>query len=158
KANDTIALVVINQISPIYVTFALPQDQLPTIRSQMAESTLKVSLAVPGDAGAPIEGDLVFMNNAVDAQTGTIQLKARFANADGRLPPGQFVNVTLTVSTLADAILIPAKAIQNGQNGTYVYIVGPDDTAVVRPVVIGTTFGDNAVVSSGIKAGDVVVT
>src|SRR5262249_47602325 len=64
KANDTIALVVINQISPIYVTFALPQDQLPTIRSQMAESTLKVSLAVPGDAGAPIEGDLVFMNNA----------------------------------------------------------------------------------------------
>jgi multidrug efflux system membrane fusion protein len=112
KANDTVSLVVINQVKPIYVSFSVPQDNLPEIKRRMASEKLSVDAIIPGDASAPERGILTFVNNAVDLNTGTIQLKATFANADGHLTPGQFVNAALTLSTLRDALVVPAQAVQ----------------------------------------------
>jgi multidrug efflux system membrane fusion protein len=157
KAPDD-TLLTINQIHPIYVMFAVPEQYLPEITKQMRDKTLQASAAFQNMAGPPPQGDLTFVDNAVDTSTGTILLKATFPNTDGALWPGQFVQVTLTLSELKDAIVVPSQAVQTGQNGQFVYVVKQDQTAEQRPIVIGLAYQGNTVVQSGLKTGETVVT
>jgi multidrug efflux system membrane fusion protein len=157
KANDLI-MVTINKIAPIYVTFSLPEQNLANIKKYMSEGTLKVEAVIPGDEQRPARGNLTFINNAVDMTTGTIQLKGTFENKDKRLWPGQFINVVLTLRTQRNAVVMPAAAIQTGQQGQYVFVVKPDLTVESRPVAIAWSYGDLAVVARGVTPGEKVVT
>ena len=157
KANDA-ALVTINQIAPIRVSFAVPEQNLAAVRKYQAAHTLTVE-AVPQDGTArPSSGELSFIGNAVDPATGTIQLKGTFRNADRRLWPGQFVNVVLTLARRLGAVVVPALAVQTGQQGQYVYVAGPDLTVEVRDVTTGDTFDGGTIIEKGVQAGEKVVT
>jgi multidrug efflux system membrane fusion protein len=158
KANDTAALVTINAVVPIYVSFAVPEQYLPEIRRFMAKAPLVVHASPAGDASTQTDGQLTFVDNAVDAQTGTIRLRATFPNKDHMLWPGQFANVTLTLSQQPDAIVIPSQALQNGPKGQYVYVVQPDQSAEMRSVTVDRTDGLDAVIANGLKEGETVVT
>jgi multidrug efflux system membrane fusion protein len=153
--DDT--LLTINQIHPIYVAFAVPEQYLPEIKREMREKTLKVA-ATFQNMDAPPQGELTFIDNAVDTLTGTIQLRATFPNEDGTLWPGQFVQVTLTLSELTNAIVVPSQAVQTGQDGDFIYVVKLDQTVEQQPVTIGITYQGGTVVQSGLKAGETVVT
>src|SRR5262249_27196615 len=134
KAAD-IPVVVINQVDPIYVNFTVAQQYWSDIKKRMAEHALRVSATVPQDPGEPQEGTVTFLDNAVDQATGTIHLKATFENAQTRFWPGQFVNAVLRLSEQPNATVVPAQAITQGQNGTFVYVVKSDNTVEPRPVV-----------------------
>lgn len=157
KANDTTAMVVINQISPIYVTFSVPEQYLADIKKYKEQHSLTVMTAIPNDP-KPAVGKLSFIDNAVDTTTGTIKLKGEFANADRRLWPGQFSDVELTLTTQPHAIVVPSAAVQTGQNGQYVFVVKSDNTAEMRTVQVTRTTGDLSVIASGVKPGEDVVT
>ncbi|MBI5723510.1 MAG: efflux RND transporter periplasmic adaptor subunit [Planctomycetes bacterium] len=158
KANDAV-LVTITKIRPIYVTFSAPQSYLPPIRERMAKSDLEVLAEVksPDRIERVDRGTLTFVNNAVDASTGTILLKATFNNASELLWPGQFVNVTLILGSQPGAVVVPAQAVQVGQQGQYVYVVGPDKKVQPRFVTVDRNVGEEAVISSGLEAGLTVV-
>jgi multidrug efflux system membrane fusion protein len=156
KANDTPFLVTINQIKPIYVTFTLPERYLSEVKRYMAGNRLAVTASIPNDP-QPAEGTLTFVDNAVDRQTGTIKLKGTFVNADTRLWPGQYVNVTLTLGRQPDAVVVPLAALQNGQQGQFLFVIRKDMTAESRPVVVARTVGGEAVVQSGVAPGETVV-
>jgi membrane fusion protein, multidrug efflux system len=160
KSNDTttnaVPLVTITQLRPIYVSFTIPERHLPDIRAADSER-LPVAVTMPNAPDKPITGTLTFIDNQVDAATGTIPLKATFANDDIRLWPGQFVNVNLTLSIQAHAIVVPSPAIQIGQNGPYVFVIKDDSTVELRLVRIDRTVGDKTVVASGLNAGERVV-
>jgi membrane fusion protein, multidrug efflux system len=157
-ANDTGPLVVINQVAPIYVSFAVPERYLHTIRSAGAQAPLAVVARQEGPDAPAVSGRLTFIDNAVDPQTGTIRLNATFTNQDRLLWPGQFVTTTLTLREQADALVVPSQAIQNGPNGPYVFIVKADQTAELRPVTVERTEGTNAVLAKGVEAGETIVT
>jgi multidrug efflux system membrane fusion protein len=157
KAPDDV-LLTINEIHPIYVVFAVPEQYLPQIRQEMAERPLKVSVSYQNMAGPPPQGVLTFSDNSVDETTGTILLKATFSNDDRALWPGQFVTVSLTLSELTNAVVVPSQAVQTGQNGQFIYVVKPDQTVEERTVVTGITSQNDTVVSSGLKVGETVVT
>jgi membrane fusion protein, multidrug efflux system len=158
KSNDT-SLVVINQIHPIYVTFSVPEQNLPKIKQRLAQGRLEVFAAPTSDSGQkPDTGVLSFINNTVDASTGTISLKGTFPNASGKLWPGQFVNVSLQLTVQENATVVPNQAIQAGQNGQYIYVLKPDMTAELRPVVTGISVEGKTVIEKGIAAGEKVVT
>ncbi len=158
RANDTIPLVVINQVAPIYVTFGIPEAQLPQLKRYMAVKTLKVEAHAPSETGSPSTGAISFVDNTVDQTTGTIKIKGTFPNADRRLWPGQFVNVVVILSTDPNAIVVPATAVQNGQQGNYVFVIKSDQTVELRSVNVERSDGVDAVIQSGVSAGDVVVT
>jgi len=158
KANDTNPLVVINQTNPIYVTFAVPETQLPDIKRYMAQGALQVTAVIPNDSGLPEQGTLTFVDNAVDTATGTVKLKATFANDQQRLWPGQFVNTTLTLATQPDANVVPSPAVQTGQQGRYVFVVKPDQTVEMRAVEVERTTGEKSIIAGGLSAGETVVT
>jgi multidrug efflux system membrane fusion protein len=156
RANDS-TLIVINQIQPIYVSFTVPQQQLPAIKRYMAEETLAVRVLPSGDP-KPVGGKVTFIDNAVDPTTGTIRLKATFGNGERRLWPGQFVNVTLTLTTEPDALVIPAQAVQSGQGGSqFVFVVKDDSTVENRRITVERTQGAETVVAKGLQAGEKVV-
>jgi membrane fusion protein, multidrug efflux system len=157
KADDVPVLVVINQISPIYVNFSVPQQYLGEIEHLMSRNRLLVE-AVPSDKPTPETGFLTFVNNTVDATTGTIQLEGTFANADRRLWPGEFVNVTLRLSEEENATVVPFQAVMNGQNGDYLFVVEPDMTVALRTVKVARTVNGFSVVTDGVKPGETVVT
>jgi multidrug efflux system membrane fusion protein len=158
KANDVNPLVVINQVRPIYVSFAVPEQYLPEIRSHNAAAPLRAEV-LPADPAAPHPaGRLAFIDNAVDATTGTIRMRAQFDNEDARLWPGQFVNLNLELYQQPDAIVIPAQAVQNGPEGQYVYVVGDDMLAQMRRITVQRTDSERAIVGQGLKAGERVVT
>jgi membrane fusion protein, multidrug efflux system len=157
KANDN-PLVTINQVQPIYTTFTVPEQFLADVKRFMNKGRLKVAAAIPNDASGPAEGTLSFVDNMVDQSTGTIKLKAQFVNADRRLWPGQFVNVALTLSTYANATVVPSQAIQTGQQGAYVFVINPDMTVQSRPVTIAQNLDGQAVIEKGVSPGDQVVT
>jgi membrane fusion protein, multidrug efflux system len=151
-------LVVINRIHPVYVAFSVPEQFLDQIRRYRAAGELRVEAKAPGVADQPAQGELSFLNNTVDPATGTIQLKATFPNAENALWPGQFVNVVLTLTTERNALVVPAQAVQPGQQGSYVFVVKPDLTVENRPVTVGRVEGSNAVIAKGLAAGERVVT
>src|SRR6266851_2603275 len=157
KANDTITLATVNQLHPIYVAFSLPQRQLPAIRDAASGHDLTVTAQAPGDGGPLETGKLAFIDNAVDATTGTIILKAVFDNAKDRLWPGQFVNTSLTLRVESDALVIPTQAVQVGQNGSYVYVISADKTAEPRDVTVGRSIGGDSVIAKGLAEGEQVV-
>lgn len=157
RANDVNPLVVINQVRPIYVNFAVPEQNLPDVRKYQAQSPLRVDVVPPDPATPSVTGQLIFIDNAVDPSTGTIRLRAQFENADATLWPGQFVNVLVQLYEKPDAIVIPSAALQTGPEGQYVYIIGDDSLAEVRKVNVERTEGDRAIVS-GLKKGERVVT
>jgi membrane fusion protein, multidrug efflux system len=157
KAND-VPMVTINQVTPIYVTFAVPEQNLANIKKFMAMGSLKVDAIIPGDEKRPAQGRLTFIDNAVDTTTGTIKVKGTFENNDRRLWPGQFINVVLTLTTQPNAVVIPISALQAGQAGQYVFVVKSDSTAESRPVTITRLYGDLAVVTQGVQPGEQVVT
>lgn len=157
KANDVPILVVINQVSPIYVHFSVPQQYLESIKRSMARSRLVVR-ATPPNASAPERGVLTFVNNTVDTTTGTIELMASFPNADRHLWPGQFSNVLLDLGEQQNALVVPSQAVQAGQQGDYVFVVKPNMTAEVRQVKAGQTVNGQTEVLQGLSAGDTVVT
>ena len=128
KENETV-MVVINQVSPIRVSFAVPEQRMPEIRKYRDAGTLEVLATPPGEGQDPEEGSLSFMDNAVDSATGTIRLKGSFPNGDRRLWPGQFVKVALTLTKRPDAVLVPSEAVQPGQQGSYVFVIGRGDVA-----------------------------
>jgi len=159
KARDAASpLVVINQIRPIYVGFSVPEQNLAEIRRYRETGSLQAHALIPGQETRPVYGELTFINNAVDPATGTIQLKATFANADNRLWPGQFVNVALTLATVPNAVVVPTQAIQTGQQGPYVFVVQANHTVRSRSVAPGQTLDNETVVEKGIAPGDLVVT
>ena len=157
KADDA-HLVVINQITPIYVAFSVPEQYLPEIKKYMAAGKLKVEAIVAKDEKHPEEGIIAFVDNAVDSNTGTIRLKATFPNRERRLWPGQFVNAVLTLATRPNAVVVPSEAIQTGQQGQYVFVVKSDLSVESRPVAVGTPFNGEIVIERGIAAGEKVVT
>jgi len=157
KAGDA-PLVTINQIHPIQVVFALPQRDLPRVMEQMAASAPRVDAFAPGAEETPVPGKVVLVDNAVDQATGTIKLWAEFENASSQLWPGQLVNVVLTLSTQEGAITVPSRAVQTGQKGTYVFVVGADAAAEQRPITVDRTYGEDTVVAEGLRPGERVVT
>ena len=158
KANDSgNPLVVINKVHPIYVSFSVPEQFLDSIKKYRAAGGLKVDATTQGQQTST-QGDLTFVNNTVDVATGTIQLKATFTNTENALWPGQFVNVALTLTTDRGAILVPSQAIQEGQTGSYVFVVKPDSTVELRTVVPGRVDGTQTVITKGLAAGERVVT
>src|SRR5215470_6668701 len=162
KSNDTttnaVPLVTITQLRPIYVSFTIPERHLPDIRAALADSErLPAVVTMPSQPDKPITGTLTFVDNQVDAATGTIPLKATFANDDIRLWPGQFVNVNLTLGIQAHAVVVPSPAIQIGQNGPYVFVIKDDSTVELRLVRIDRTVDNRTVVASGLNAGERVV-
>jgi len=158
KANDTPSMVTINQVSPIYVEFSLPEQQLTEVKRHMANGRLKVQAIINNDFQTPSTGELTFIDNAVDTTTGTIKLKGTFPNRDHRLWPGQFVDVVLTLAMQPNAITVPSVAVQNGQNGTFVYVVKQNQTAETRAVSVTRTYGADAIIGQGLAAGETVVT
>ena len=157
KANADGAMVVINQMRPIYVTFSVPEHRLAEIKKYMALARLRVDAFASKEDRDPERGTLTFVDNTVDPATGTIILKGTFANREKRLWPGQFVNVKLTLTTIPHAVTVPSGAVQTGQQGQYVFVVN-GDTADLRPVVAGGDYEGMTVIEKGVSPGEIVVT
>jgi membrane fusion protein, multidrug efflux system len=155
KSRD-LAVTQVRQIQPIYVSFAVPQQNLPEIQEQLKTAPLKVTVCVPGQ-NSPQGGLVDFVDNTVEAASGTIRLRGTFANADKRLWPGQFVDIHLVVRQLEGAVVIPSRAIQSSQQGLFVYLIGQDNKVHMQPVTPGVAYGENTVIQSGVKAGDLLV-
>jgi multidrug efflux system membrane fusion protein len=158
RANDTAPIVSINRITPVYVSFAVPESLLPQFKKYMAAGTVRVEAKAPNDTAAPSIGKVDFIDIAVDATTGTIKVKGTFPNADRRLTPGQFVNVNVTLTTDPNATVIPTAAVQSGQQGTFVYVIKPDKTVELRPVTVARTHGDDSIIATGVTPGESIVT
>ena len=158
KANDTISLVVINQVKPVYVSFAIPEQQLAKVRELMRKGSLTVEVTVPGGDKPLAAGRIAFLDNAVDQTTGTIKVRAVFDNGDAALWPGQFYTVRVKLYDQENAILVPTRALQTGPNGQFVYVVKADMTVEMRKVVVDRSEGDTTVLAEGgIAKGDQVV-
>jgi membrane fusion protein, multidrug efflux system len=142
----------------LYVGFAVPEQMLPEIKKYMAAGNLRVEANPANDEHSAVSGDLTFVDNAVDTDTGTIRLKATFANKERRLWPGQFVNVVMTLTRERGAVVVPSQAVQAGQSGPYVFVVKPDLSVESRPVIVGRTVGGEAVIARGVRSGERVVT
>jgi len=158
RANDVNPLVVINQVRPIYVNFAVTEQNLPEVRQYMARGPLEVEV-VPTDLQQQHpRGRLIFVDNAVDPSTGTIRLRAQFDNAEAALWPGQFVNISLQLYEQPDALIVPTQAVQTGPEGEYVYVISADMTAELRRVKVRRTDGDRTIIAQGVAKGEQVVT
>jgi multidrug efflux system membrane fusion protein len=158
RANDVTPLVVINQVSPIYVSFGMPEARLPELKRYMARGSLGVEARPPTENGPNSHGHITFVDNNVDQTTGTIRIKGTFPNADRLLWPGQFVNVIVALTDDPHAIVVPSAAVQASQQGTYAYVVKSDRTVEFRTVVVERIIGDETVVREGLKPGETVVT
>jgi len=158
KANDTISLVVINQVKPVYVSFAIPEQQLAKVRELMRLGSLTVDVTLPGGDKPLANGRIAFLDNAVDQTTGTIKVRAIFDNKDAALWPGQFYTVRVKLYDQENAILVPSRALQTGPNGQFVYVVKEDMTVDLRKVVVSRTEGDTVVLAEGgVTKGEKVV-
>jgi len=156
-ANNS-ELMTIAQVEPIFVTFSLPSIQLAPVRSQLGKNRIAVTVTPQDGSNIPVDGELSFIDNLVDASTDTIKLKGRFANDDHRLWPGQFARVSMRVTTIPHAIVVPGQAVQTGQDGQFIFVVKDDGTVEQQPVTVGLRVGEDVVVEKGLKAGQTVVT
>jgi len=157
RANDLTPLVTINEVAPISVAFSIPEARLTELRRYMARGSLIVA-ATPQGSDVSSNGRITFIDNSVDQNTGTIRVKGTFPNQDGRLWPGQFVNVVVTLTTDRAAIVVPSVAVQAGQQGSYVFAVKQDQTVEMRPVTVSRIRGTESVIESGVTPGETVVT
>jgi multidrug efflux system membrane fusion protein len=157
KANDTQPLITINRISPIYVNFSIPGLYVDRVRNSQTKGTLPVFASGDGIDGR-IDGQMSFIDNAVDPATNTVKLRASFANADERLWPGEFVNITLTLGTDTNALVVPDAAVKAGPNGTYVFLIKPDSTAEQRTVKVTRSVNGESMISDGLAENDEIVT
>ncbi len=157
KVND-VALVVINQVAPVFVSFGVPEEQLNAIKQRSAAGKMDVEAYSDADPKRVARGLLKVIDNAVDTTTGTIKLKAVFDNPDRLLWPGQFVNVRLTLDTQSNATVVPSEAVQDGQRGQFICVVKPDQSVEFRPVTVDRTVGRKAVIAKGVAPGETVVT
>jgi membrane fusion protein, multidrug efflux system len=160
KANDVgFPLITINELAPISVAYSVPESYLDRVR-QALQTGGKIAVTAVGtdSASKKASGILEFVDNSVDPTTGTVLLKATFANADRELWPGELVNISTQLGADADAIVVPAPAVQNGQNGSQVFVVKSDQTVELRPVKVARTIGNLAVIADGLKEGETVVT
>jgi multidrug efflux system membrane fusion protein len=158
QPGTTTPIVTITQIQPISVVFTLPQTDVPDVQAAMAKGALK-TIAYGQDNRTKLdEGTLLLVDNTINQSSGTVQLKATFPNADRALWPGEFVNVRLIARVQHDGVTVPLAALQQGQNGMFVYVVQPDDTVQQRPVTVEQTLDGRALIAKGVKAGDRVVT
>jgi multidrug efflux system membrane fusion protein len=155
---NSMDLITINEVQPIYVTFSVPEKQLSAVKRYMSEGTLVVRVKPQDDAGTEEAGKLTFVDNTVDMSTGTIKLKGTFPNTDRKLWPGEFVDVTLRLTTQIKAVVVPNQAIQTGQAGSFVYVVKQDRTVDPRPVTTGMRADQDMVIETGLNAGETVVT
>lgn len=158
KADADNPMITIDQVEPIYVAFSIPEKELVQLRQSTGQHPLEVDAAIPGDQGQTEHGVLSFIDNSVDKTTGTIALKGLFQNENRRLWPGQFVNATLTLRVIPNAVLVPSQALQTGQDGPFVYVVGRDMKVEPRPVVAGAVFDSDTIIERGLAAGETVVT
>ncbi|MHB1399279.1 MAG: efflux RND transporter periplasmic adaptor subunit [Trichloromonadaceae bacterium] len=158
RANDGPDLVSIQALAPIDVGFSIPERQLAALRRHLAAGPMELQALIAGEEQTPERGDISFLDNAVDPGTGTIRLKGTFANAEGRLWPGQFVELRIVLETLPAAVTVPTAALQIGQQGDYLYVIGEDDSVTARPVSVGIASGDDTVIAAGLQAGETVVT
>jgi len=157
-AMNTTDLITIAEVQPIYVTFSVPEANLAEVKRYMAEGKLPVTVTPQDDTSKKETGVLTFIDNTVDATTGTIKLKGTFQNADRALWPGQFVRVALRLTTRSDAVILPNQAVQTGQEGQFVYVVKQDRTVEFRPVVTGARVDQDLVIEKGVQPGETVVT
>ncbi|HOG17242.1 MAG: Multidrug resistance protein MdtA precursor [Syntrophaceae bacterium PtaU1.Bin231] len=158
KANET-QLAVINAITPIYVRFSIPERSLPDVKKALRAGNVRVKVGTSAElTGEVRSGRLVFLDNAVDTNTGMIQLKSEHVNTDRFLWPGQFVQVSLILAVQPEAVVVPLRAVQTGEKGSFVFVVKPDGTAEMRPVAVDRTIGAEAVIAQGVSAGETVVT
>ena len=157
KNNDTV-LAVLNQIRPVYVDFAIPERSLAAVRAAKAGQRLRVEATAPDQVEPPAVGELEVVDNQVDASTGTVLLRAIFPNATDQFWPGQFLNVSLDVGQLTNAVVVPAPAVQIAQEGEFVYVVGAAATVEKRLVTLGPVREGEAVIAKGVRAGETVVT
>jgi len=157
KANDA-PLLVINQMRPIRVSFSIPGSQLPQVLEYGTRNKLEVQVKPTRDADGPeVKGTLIFIDNAVDSSTGTVTLKAEFSNEEDLLWPGQFVDTELVLVIEPNALTIPASAVVTGQEGFFVFVVGPGQVVEKRPVKVNRTLDSKTVIDEGLKAGETVV-
>jgi len=157
RANDAGAMVTINQLNPIYVTFGVPQQHLAALNRYRAAGTVVVTVVPPGTDETPEKGELTFVDNVVDSTTGTLKLKATFPNDRQRLWPGQFATVTVTLAS-PEVLTVPSSAVQTSQTGQHVFVVKADHTAELRPIVVERNFEADAVIAKGLTAGETIVT
>lgn len=158
KADADTGMVVINQITPIYVSFPVPEQYLDKIRDLMSSGKLSLE-AIPTQAEKSTEtGFVTFVDNNVDSTTGTFLIKGTFQNEKRALWPGQFVNVILKLSTIRDAIIVPSQAVETGQQGSYVFVVKPDNTVKYKPVITGVAYEGGTIIEQGVEVGETVVT
>src|SRR5262249_45184319 len=148
---------VINQVAPIYVSFGIPEARLADLTRYLAEGAVRVEATAPNGATSS-QGRITFIDNAVDTATGQVRINASFPNENRQLWPGQFDNVVITLKTDPDAVVMPRAALQTGQQGTYVFVIRPDNTAELRPIVIERQMAETVVVRNGVKSGEMVVT
>jgi multidrug efflux system membrane fusion protein len=158
RANDVTPLVVINQVTPLYVSFGIPEARLPELKRYMAQGSVKVEALAPNDTSAPSIGRITFVDNTVDSTTGTIRIKGTFPNETRHLWPGQFVNVSVTLTTDPRAIVVPTAAVQTGQQGQYVFVVKPDQTVELRTITVARAVDNETIIKQGLRAGETVVT
>jgi multidrug efflux system membrane fusion protein len=157
RANDVGAMVTINQLSPIYVTFSVPQQYLATLTRYRADAMLTVNVVPPGLDESPEKGELTFMDNTVDASTGTLKLKATFENAKHRLWPAQFATVSVTLAA-PEVVVVASSAVQTSQTGQHVFVVSqPDNIAQLRNVTVERTHENDSVITAGLVEGETVV-
>ena len=153
-----VPIVVINQVNPIFVNFGVPQQFWPAIKKYMAQGALRVKATVPKDSESAESGTVAFVDNAVDATTGNIHLRAAFTNSDNRLWPGLYVNIVLTLSEQAGATVVPAQAVLQGTTGSFVYVVRSDKRVEPRPVIPARTVDGETVIEKGVEPGETIVT
>ena len=157
KINDTI-LAVVNRVQPLLINFSMPEKHLPRLREAMKSGRMKVDVSLPGDASQHFDGEVRFLDNAVDPATGTIMMKATLPNTDEKLTPGQFLNVTIILDTLIKAVTVPNEAIQQGAEGNYVFVVKEENRVEIRKVETATSNDGMTAVKKGLQIGDIVVT
>ncbi|MBK8114130.1 MAG: efflux RND transporter periplasmic adaptor subunit [Candidatus Accumulibacter sp.] len=157
KINDT-ALAVVNRIRPLYVTFSVPEKHLPRLRKAISSGEMRAGVTIPGDREQRFEATVRFIDNTVDTATGTILMKALLENREEKLTPGQFLNVSMSLDTLAKAVVVPAEAVQQGPEGNFLFVVRPDNTVEPRKIEVQASYRGLAAIGKGVAAGETVVT